>query len=869
MGIKPILDDFERARASLHNKNLCGFSEVVEVSNIVDLLIRNLYRSLAKKSRKINIAIVALGGYGRRELCPASDIDIMFLYENILSAENKVLIKDMLYVLWDTKISIGHSTRSINECVNLAKGDITIHTSMLESRFVTGTRLIYSRYSKKMRFFYSHKTVKIFIKKKNIEWTTRHKKYNFSYDVLEPDIKEGVGGLRDYHTLLWMTKTKFHTSSLNPLVRFKWLMQDEYNAFIDSVDFLLMVRISLHRNGHGKSNILSLEMQHDISPYFVKSSSGDIQQPSEVFMRLYYQHAFNIHRITRRLIRKIVGLEFKERFKPIESLPSIRMSRGIFLTDGHELSIKKGSRRINKFNTPADVMKIFIMLQKHHLVPDGYIERMIETRISEFSKDHPLDQETYRLFQIILSNDKYVYHVLAIMLETGMLFYLFTDMQNLFGHVKHDAYHAYTTHRHTLLLIYYIESLKKSKNTDVAHLQEVLEGFKRDKWKLYLAALFHDIGKGYGIDHVEKGREIFKKWAEGISLDNDTFKIIDFLIENHLTMNHTAQRRNLHDPATIRLFASRVLNVRYLDALYLLTYADMSAVAPDVWTSWKSSLLRELYIKTRRYLEGLPPMMLISDQELQKLRIDIEQSVAPTLGKEWVQDFFESLDEDYFSSFTHEQIQLHLYLLHLLKTKPLVMDYYHFLDRGYTEVMIATENREKLFSRIVSVFSLYKINILKARIFTTGRNFALDIFQVSTLAHTPVSSKQKWMRLENNLSDLIINNKDPRAPEKINDSILEPHRGRQHRTPKVSFTNEASERYTIMDISTTDRLGLLYGVSKALADNKVNIHSAIIDTHRGNVHDTFYISTFENISKLDKNKISILQEKILSTLSRK
>jgi [protein-PII] uridylyltransferase len=853
-----------------HRAGAGGLEIVAAYSMAMDYLIRHLFAIVSEEfirrfpGHSQRFVVVAQGGYGRAELNPQSDIDLLFLHPWKISPYVESVTEKLLYTLWDAGLQVGHAARSTSECMRLAESDMKVKTALLDARFLCGDHSLYGDFETGVESRLTKKRANRFVREKLEENRIRHESYGGSVYLLEPEVKEGEGGLRDLHTARWIARVKLGSKDINALALNGVISSDDAAHLKESQDFLLRVRNELHFSTGKHQDQLTFEEQEKVSAALGFQGEGALRGV-EVFMRSYYLRASQISRLTTLIIDRAT-----ESGRPIFGG---KYTFGRTLREG--VRISKGQLCVTKpeilRNDPGNLIRIFDDMQKYGC------QMANETR--ELLRDHlHLIDDRFRrsaaanvpFFQILKWKEG-VYETLLEMHRCGVLGAFIPEFGRLLCMTLHDAYHIYTVDQHSLRLIKEIERLKAGEYRDSLPLLTQLAREAEKIELLYLGLMFHDIGKGFGGGHSEIGARMIRPIARRMRLNTDDGALVEFLVRHHLLMTHTAFRRDLEDDKTIFDFAKAMGNVNNLNVLYLLTFADVKAVGPDVWNPWKASLLGELYVKALSLLEEAEKGEFQREDVRAALR-RIEARVRRQLSKEHdaerVDHFIESMPERYFLSTAEDDIPRHFELMERFTSNGAVTAVEHSPERDCSSVMVCTQDRPGLFAAITGVFTSMSLDILNARIFTSLDGRILDVFRVSHHGRSDVvMAEQKWTKFRSTLEGVLDGRIDvERLVEASNRSPF-----LHKRVPKVStvieIDNSASDNFTIIEVFTEDRIGVLFTITHGLHRLGLSIHVAKISTNVDQVADVFYV-TGEDGRKIEApDRVDEIRESLYRSLA--
>ena len=837
--VKEYLSSCMNVIEDIHNAGGAGMEVAALRSIAIDRLISALFdlagREYCLKYTKADqkCTIVALGGYGRGELSPASDIDLMFLYPWKVGSYTETVIERILYILWDTGLDVGYSTRNISECIKVSS-DLVAKTSLIDSRYLCGDEALFDDYKKAVSQQLFSKNVDAFIQDKVAEAEERRKKYGDSVYILEPDIKEGDGGLRDLHTALWAAKVKFKVDDFKDLNLKGILSDSEYTELSSVFEFMLRLRNEMHFTVKRKSEQLSFELQEKISKkigYVDKDGSLAVEQ----LMKEYYLTANRIKELSGIIIERCLNKDARR------SLGKFIRQRD--LSDGFKLfggDITISDKDLFK-KRPSAMMRLFELSQLHGVQIHSFARERLRENLDRIDDDFRASPDVNRSFMNILKSEWDVTGTLKLMHKLEVIDRFIPEFGEVRCQVQHDIYHIYTVDTHSLFAVEELRRLMLGEQKEAYPLRTALmEELERPE-VLYLAALLHDVGKGKGGRHEEIGAEIAARVAGRIGFSKEDIDDIEFLVLSHLRLSHTAQRRDLNDPKLILDFAMEMGTLERAKMLYLLTYADIRAIGPDVWTEWKSALFHELYTKTAEVFEMGTFEVEDAKEKIAKVALDVEHIIGKDYPTKDVRAFTSSMPERYLLSKTPKKISEH-FMIAMRYTPPLSIDLKHNERRGYTRLIVTTIDSPSLFYKISGVLAGNGITILGADIYTRKNGEVLDIFHVkSAIENLPIDQK-RWARVEGDLLDVIQGERKAEdvMKEYCKPSILDDKYSPKIK-PRVIINNEISDSNTVVEIHAQDRVGLLYTISKILVKQGLYIEVSKISTMGEKVTDVFYL----------------------------
>jgi [protein-PII] uridylyltransferase len=831
-----------------------------KLSDLYDEYFMRSFEYISDISNRLNtpFALVALGGYGRQEQAPHSDIDILFLFENKPEDEADSIIKEILYPLWDYKFSIGHSTRTIPECIKEAKSDVFNLTAMLDARFICGFSPLYLKFAEKFRNYLSAAPKK-FTEEIIVAAEKRHAEYGNSEYLLEPDIKNGMGGLRDYHAIRWIGKIHFDLQELKDFQYHGYLSESEYPEFTDSLEFISRVRNHLHFLTKRKCDKLHFDHQLKIASK-LGFTEKDGKTPVENFlgelhtrMNFLKEFALMIQNETGR--PKKLGI--KRIYKKITGVEGLEIKNSLIGFKDSEKVIKDPSLLIKIFKE-SGLKKVPLNSESKRLVFDlGYL----------VDDDFRKNQENIASFEKIMTIPYMENHPLDSMLNTGMLSHLIPEFADITDRIQYNDYHIYPVARHSIRAVQYVQKLisdkTELKNSD---LYSSIYSEIRPKRVFLWAVFLHDIGKGQeGEDHSVSGVQTAKDILERFDMKKEHIETISFLIENHLYLVKTATRRDIFDEETITACAMKIKSAMRLKMLFLLTLADSIATGPKAWSEWNESLITSLFLKTLKVLEKGNLSAPNAIRHLEKKTSEITKVLKGITDK--AEDIVAGMPPTYIFELSNSDILVHakLYTELIKSERPFVMEVEKNKDSDLRRVFFCAKDRPGFFSNAAGVFTVNNMDILDARAFGWKNSIALSIFTVSAPLDTVYESRV-WNKTRTDLENALKNEFDLKSAVTIRkNSVLNGNdvfRAKDY----VKTDNDSSSFYTIVEVHTKDYPGLLFDLTNVLFRFGIDIKSAKIATKVLQVVDVFYVSSIEG-SKLSYEKCEIVRSEILRELS--
>ncbi|PYN34375.1 MAG: [protein-PII] uridylyltransferase [Candidatus Rokuibacteriota bacterium] len=819
-----------------HAEGASGQESVRTHARLMDEVIFSLTRLVAADAASARLeptplVVTALGGYGRGELHPLSDIDLMVVYDGELSPYVQRMMQELLYSLWDLGLQVGHSLRSLDDCVAMARTDFPSRTSMQEARFLAGDRRLFGRFRRVLRENVYRRDFAQFLETTLTERDQRYRRYGASPYIGEPNVKESAGGLRDVHTAMWLGAAKFGARTLRELSD-KGLITPREQASTDAaLTFLWRARNELHFFSGHKNDVLS----RDVQPRIAKNLGYENDETSlgvERFMRDYYLHARAIHRVSRRLIARCQET-LSRRGSAGRRQRQQALADGLVFFDGqlHLIDRDAGPLRAE----PARLMKVFWHLHRLGCELSLDLERAVEDSLyladGSFQRSAPVRD----LFLDICRTWGRVAQTFREMHEIGLLGRFLPEFGALTCLVQYDVYHKFSVDQHSLLAVEHLEALAPGQSAESEGAAQVLSEVEKPEL-LMLGMLLHDVGKARGHGHVAKGIPLIRELVTRIELEPDEGALVEFLVAHHLTMSHIAQRRDIDDPKTIADFAATVGDPQRLKMLYLLTWADMRAVGPGVLTPWQATILYELYRRSLARLTGGRSARPSRTQLAERLRL----AVGDELPAQAVKAHLAMMSERYLATTGVQRMAEHLSMLQQLNSTSVVTELFHHPDLGSSDLVVVTRDLPGLFSLIAGTLASQGVNIISAQIHTRGDGIAIDTLQVNDPGGDAVTSPAYWGRTLDALRRVLTGDAQVAT-------LLEKRRAAGRAAPgaegsvKIILDNQLSDDYTVLEVKCPDRLGLLYLVTKTLAGLGLDIATARIATEIDQAVDTFYV----------------------------
>jgi [protein-PII] uridylyltransferase len=847
-------------------------------SELVDVILRHVFAAAANNLgvSTTPLALLALGGYGRGELNPFSDVDVMLLHGNgagRVSSYIEQMAEQILYLLWDIGFKVGHSTRSIREALDQANTDMQTKTAMLESRFLAGDRVLAREFRDQFRAKCVVGSERDYVEMRMRDQEARHAKFGDSVYMQEPNLKSGCGGLRDYQNLLWMSYFKEGALTTTHLVGEDWLSESDQRRIETAYDFLLRLRTDLHYLAGRSADVLYLNLQPEIAKR-LQYRDQEGQRDSEALMRDYYKHTRNIFRVTERITEQFASGYATNRTRSLFSFLPLR--RGGQTRIG-SFFIRQGqlhSERRDLFKTdPLEMMRAFELAQEHDVDLSPELEDLLTRSLRQVTRTYQYAKAPREVFMSILSRKGEVGRALRLMHRVDFLGRYIPEFGQLTCLVQHEFFHRYTADEHTLLCIDKLDALVRTTDSKLIAYRHLFENLE-EPFVLYLALLLHDTGRAVGArPHSEASALFAQSVAKRLQLSPAQRKSLILLVDHHVTLSNTAQQRNLDDPATVVEFANVVRNQKNLQALMLLTLADGQGTSGQRWSDWKESLVWELFHETSKYLADQKSYHEQTKIERDTLQAAVVAKLPTDFGDE-IEAHFDFMPDNYFRAFNVREIVNHVRLFRSFfanasaeDDRPLLpaIEWAASSQFGHSTVSFCTWDRRHLLSKIAGSFSVVPLNILSADIFPREDHAVLALFRVCDMNERAITERRDRDIVESTVSRALEAETFEFAPllEKARDGI---QRRRLHELEfptGIAIDNKAHPVYTLIQIETPDRVGLLYDLLTALGHEGVNICLSRISTQKGAAIDTFYVNDATTGGKItDSNRIAGLQHRL-------
>ncbi len=822
-----------------------------------------LSQSAQHKTTVKTIAVLAQGGYGRHELNLYSDIDLLFLTKKETSPDEEECIKSLLYMLWDLGLEVGYFVRTMDDIEQILGADVASTTALIESRFLAGNPTLFSQARKTLDTRITGDLREWYIKQRLDDIEARRHKWGRSVYLLEPNIKEGRGGLRDVHSIQWLEYVLWKSLDIRSLLSRGLITEREFNKLRRALNFLHRVRNVLHLISRRKDDLLNFQKQERVAKILgYKSDSRHLGE--EKLMQTYYSHAHFIESLSSKLIEEMLNRYAPALLSELHAIKPVKRIGKHFRQVGSRLHIIP-QYQDEVISDPFNILTMFLLCAEHdlHLGPNTI--DLISAAVKNIDKRFRQDARIQEIFLNILSSAPGVGNTLFDMHRTGFLELLIPEFQRVRHLVRLDSYHKYTVDEHLLRAVQISEKVRLSciqgNNTDTpTALRTIMKEIKPHDWGLFnLALLLHDIGKGSGRRHVLASAQLSITILSRLGLAQRDQDIVYFLVSHHQLLSHVALRRNLDEPRVIELVARGIMEPYLLNLLYIFTYCDINAVSPDAWNTWKGQLLYELFKKVAHYLEKGELPSLPGPQSHEELIPALSKKVREIYGtspsKQRLSLFLSNLPDRYLATMDVDRIAEHFVLLsRLSRDNPVEIKLHQPPESNLTEICFVAFDRLGLFRDLCLILSSSGINIINANIFTTTDGYCLDMFYVTDLYGRPLSEgfrldflKRDFIALTNNKRSLESFLKRRRRSSPVSKERF------KFITTRITLRNYLSRDYSVLEIKTIDRPWVLYTITSILRKEGINIERAFITTEAYRVVDVFYITDFEN-NKIDEEK---------------
>jgi [protein-PII] uridylyltransferase len=831
------------------------YSELIDDYFRISLQESKTGQALFKK--KFPFALVAVGGYGRRELCLYSDIDILILFGKKIPSDAKLLINELLYPLWDIGLEIGYGVRTVKDCIKLGHSDYEVLTSMMDARFLCGESLLYLNMAELLQKKVTAKESDKFIRWLQDGNAMRMINFGDASHLLEPNLKEGIGGLRDYHHILWMAKALYDIRKLRDLEPLGKLSYQECEELIKAVHFISHARNQLHQLSKRKNDRMNFTYQEEIAKRFGYKKDGKIQAV-ELFLEDLHSSMETIKILHRSFLH---GHAVKRASKKV-NVDIDDIKKGLHL---HQDEIAYNSAK-DIIDDPSILMRIFEVSSKYGISLTMDSRRFTQAFLSLIDDKYRSSEKIFRGFLNIL-NSSYAVEILDQMFDTGFLDGYIPEFGEVRRRVQFDAYHIYPVGRHILEAVSYLKKISKEKDILLVDTYADI----KQKEVLLLATFFHDIGKT-GKEHSKRGARIARGILERVNYPLESIEEIVFLVENHLYLVETATRRDLNDEKIIIQSAKIIGTIERLKSLFILTWADSKATGPGVWNDWTANLIQEMFFKVLHIIEKGELATPDASQKINRLKRQIKKIAVDSLTSQDFDYYFDIMPQRYKLNMPPIEVVHHMEIVKELKARlaggeesPFIFEFRENSFGGYWEVCFVAKDRPGLFSDIAGIMALNNINILNANIYTWQDGTAVDIFYV-TKPLDVINPQETWRRIEKDFAlrvkgALSLSHSLSVKTAPVIGAIQKPAKPTQ-----VNIDNVSSDFFTLIEVFSTDKIGLLYIITRTLFDLHLDIRIAKIGNKGDQSADIFYVTDFDGQKIEDETRIADIKKALMNQL---
>ncbi|QMU55843.1 MAG: [protein-PII] uridylyltransferase [Candidatus Mycalebacterium zealandia] len=840
------------------NRMSAGIELARERTALVDSFIK---KAAADSKGKIpeGVSLVALGGYGRREMCPFSDVDILVLHKPGFEDAAAQIGEKVFYPLWDLKLDLGHAVRTLDDCVDLCSRDFVSLTSHLDNRYIAGDREQCENLERILSAEIVSSCSARFIDEKLAEAFERRKKFGSSVWMLEPNVKEAEGALRDLNTILWLGQAKYKIKTFDDLLAEGILSEKEARLTNRCMSFLFLVRSHLHYLTGRRQDKLTFDFQDSVARFFGHADSSSMKAV-EKFMRIYYLRAGFVSEQFQRMVDKVAG-------KPVRCGARIRhLENGFTISDG-VLSVK-GKNVFRE--TPVNLIRVFEYVDRHDAEMSPYLRGLIREQSPRIDEKTRKDPEFNRVFIGILKNGKNVYKTLSLMNRLRFLAHYIPEFGRIVCMMQHNAYHLYTVDIHSLFLVKEVEELFKYKREEEFPLLTKAAESVVSRDILYLACLFHDIGKGVsGTRHEIASRDMVRKINRRMGLSGRNAEVLEFLVENHQVMSDFSQKQDTNDIELVSKFARTVGDEERLALLYVLTFADLRSVG-DVWNNWKGMLLRRLFFSASRIFEsGRVGQLRSFDTRKKMVCSEIARVSEGMISEREAARIIKTMPESYLFSHSPLDMERHFRLMKSGRSGSIATQVIHHEKEGFDEFTFWGKDRKKLFRTLCGAMSANGLDIMSVRAECSSNGNVLDILYVSKLGKSASDDPGLWKKLNDDIKNALSEKLDLEAVLKRREKNSSYRKTVPQQPSRVFFDNISSDRATIVEVVAKDEPGILYKISSVISDMHLSIIYAKVSTRAEQVFDVFYVTrrggrkveTPDILKKLEKALLKVISSK--------
>lgn len=864
-----------------HKDGLGGIATAERRAQFMDIVMESLWECAAGRYQgkgQLGIALVAIGGYGRGALNPGSDIDLLFLLptaSNKLTKERKDVVEEVLYLLWDLGFKVGHSSRSVAECIEEADRDPLNRTALIDMRCLAGNEILFDDL---LSSFYSsclEGDIDDFLAERQKDINARRKKFSETVYLQEPNIKEAPGGMRDYHNLMWVLYARRRKRSLQALVDERLLSTKAFRELNEGFDFLHRVRNELHYYNNSGSDLLTLRLQGIVADAF-SYPQKNILRRIEAFMRDYYTHAKNIHQHTTSIFESF-EIEIEDRYKQswtqrLFSKAPKRQSFSAYYSQGGR--IYPADRNIFDAD-PSRLMRMFLHAQERSLRLSPKMRRLIKSSIPGIDDDFRTDLEVRKAFRRILEKKGEIARSLRQMHRVGFLGAFLPEFGALTCLVQHEFFHRYTADEHTLRCIDQLDRVHSDEAPDTQIYRQIYRDIP-DTYPLIIAILMHDAGRAENVrEHIDGSAVLAAQVCDRLRIRGEQRRLITFLVDHHLTLFRYATKYDIDDPDVVAEFAAQMKEPELLDTMLLFTYVDSLGTSEDNWTKWKESLILRLYKSAR---EMMRTGAAGSREEFEANKADLLNSALQTAKpaeEDEVRLLFELMPDSYLRYRYPGELALHARAVYqykeLSKANPdgfeCAVQWLEKEKLGFTDMVIASKDRAHLLERVAFVLAKENINILSADIYTRIDGIALDLFRITTKQGAAVSNKAKQEKIISSIYKTVTSNRVTKSELKSQTSLMDRGDTGVKFPTRAWINDDASSDTTVIDLQAVDRLGLLFEILRCVRRENFVVNAARICTEKGAAMDSLYILDADGSPISDRARVDKLVTRLNQIIS--
>ena len=834
---------------------------------LTDCLVRGVHEVATQVLHPLNtptaseaLSVLAVGGYGRFEMAPHSDVDLLFLTPYKITAWAESVIESMLYMLWDLRLKVGHSSRTVKDCLRLGREDYTIRTAMLEHRAVCGDMVLAGELTEQLWSGLFKGTEAEFIEAKLSERSERHKKQGGQRYMVEPNVKEGKGGLRDMQTLFWVAKYIHRVERLEDFVGLEVFTPEEFETFMRADEFLWATRCHLHLVTNRAADQLTFDLQVEVAARMGYSDHGG-RRAVEHFMQAYFRHATAVGELTRIFLTDLEEKHLKKEPLLVGLFRRRRRAKAPFLVEQNRLTVKDDTAfRDDKLN----ILRLFEEGLRTGMLIHPDAMRLISANLDLIDDDMRSNKEAVRIFLDLLLKHGNPERALRRMNELGVLSAFIPEFEPIVAMMQFNMYHSYTVDEHTIQVISNFAQIERHELDDELPISAGILEKGVNRKTLMVAMLCHDIAKGRPQDHSILGAKMSRPISQRLGLTAKEVETVEWLVRHHLLMSDMAQKRDIADPRTVRDFAKAVKSVRRLDLLTVLTVCDIRGVGPNVWNNWKATLIRTLYNQTRRALENG-----MEDLNRENRGAEAKRALRAALS-DWEPKALKAETGRHYDAYWQGlHVTAHTVFARLLRgiqDDEIRLELELDEERDVTRVHIVMADHPGIFSRLAGALTLVGANIVDARTYTSKDGCATAIFWIQDGDGSPYDAT-KLPRLQQMIQKTLHGEVITRDAMQGRDKIKK--RERAFRVPTtITFDNEGSEIYTIIEVDTRDRPGLLFDLTRTLANSNVYIASAVIATYGEQVVDSFYVKDMFGLKFHSEAKQKTLEKRLREAIEK-